>query len=202
MHILEGLGWGLATALLLGPVFFTLLRAAVEHGFKGGALVAMGIIASDVLALLICSTGARAVFGGAVDERSLALIGGTLLLVLGLFYLLKGPRNAPPNANLRKRDALGLFTSGFLVNFVNPFVFAVWAGLVLHATSAYGDASDRTWFFLAVLMGILLSDLLKAWLAPRLARLLSERVMKWIYRAIAAVLILSSARLFWVAGPG
>ncbi|MBK6777953.1 MAG: LysE family transporter [Flavobacteriales bacterium] len=60
---------GLATALLLGPVFFTLLRAALAHGFKGGALVALGIFSSDVLALSICAIGARAVLGEAVNGR-------------------------------------------------------------------------------------------------------------------------------------
>lgn len=59
MHILAGLGLGLATALLLGPVFFTLLRAALAHGFLGGAWVAAGIIVSDVVALLLCASGAR-----------------------------------------------------------------------------------------------------------------------------------------------
>jgi threonine/homoserine/homoserine lactone efflux protein len=202
VHILEGLGWGLATALLLGPVFFTLLRAALEHGFKGGALVALGIFTSDVLALLICVIGARAVLGDAVNGQVLALVGGVVLLALGLVYLLKKPRTGTPTSALRKRDALGLFTSGFLVNFVNPFVFAVWTGLVLHATNAYGHARDRAGFFIAALLAILLSDLLKAWLAPRLARLLSEQVMKWVYRAIAVVLLLSSVRLFWIAGTG
>jgi len=202
VHILEGLGWGLATALLLGPVFFTLLRAALAHGFKGGALVALGIFTSDVLALLICAIGARAVLGEAVNGQVLALVGGVVLLALCLVYLLKKPRTGTAQSALRKRDALGLFTSGFLVNFVNPFVFAVWAGLVLHATNAYGHAGDRAGFFIAALTAILLSDLLKAWLAPRLARLLSENVMKWVYRAIAVVLLLSSVRLFWIAGSG
>ncbi|MBK7556303.1 MAG: LysE family transporter [Flavobacteriales bacterium] len=202
MHILEGLGWGLATALLLGPVFFTLLRAALAHGFKGGALVALGIFSSDVLALSICAIGARAVLGEAVNGQVLALVGGVVLLALCLVYLLKKPRTGTAQSALRKRDALGLFTSGFLVNFVNPFVFAVWTGLVLHATNAYGHAGDRAGFFIAALTAILLSDLLKAWLAPRLARLLSEKVMKWVYRAIAVVLLLSSVRLFWIAGSG
>lgn len=202
VHILEGLGWGLATALLLGPVFFTLLRAALDHGFKGGVLVAVGIIASDILALFICATGARAVFGGVVDGQALALVGGILLFVLGLLYALRKPRNGVPKPALRKRDALGLFTSGFLVNFVNPFVFAIWTGLALHGTNAYDHPSDRAGFFTAVLIGIFLCDLLKAWLAPRLARLLSEHVMRWVYRGIAFVLILSSARLFWVAWSG
>ncbi len=199
MHLLEGLAWGLATAVLLGPVFFTLLRAALDHGFRGGALVAAGIITSDVAALLICVFGTRTVFAGSVSEQALALVGGALLFALGLLYLLKRPSTGPAKDVLRKRDALGLFTSGFLVNFVNPFVFAVWTGLVLRADQACTTASDRAGFFLSVLVGILASDLLKAWFAPRLARSLSARVMQWVHRGIAVVLLFGSARLFWWA---
>lgn len=202
MPFLEGLAWGLATALLLGPVFFTLLRAALDHGFRGGAVVAAGIIASDVAALLICASGARAMSGAPMNEQALALAGGALLFALGLVYLLKRPHTGPPKNTMRKRDALGLFTSGFLVNFVNPFVFAVWTGLVLHATNAYSEADDRAVFYGAVLMGILASDLLKAWFAPRLARLLSVKVLMWVHRCVAVLLLLSSIRLLWVAGEG
>lgn len=202
MAFLEGLGWGLATAVLLGPVFFTLLRASLEHGFRGGALVAAGIIVSDVIALLICLSGVSLVFHGTVGGPWVALAAGLLLIGLGLVYLLKQPRGAAVAAVMRKRDALGLFTSGFLVNFVNPFVFAVWAGLVLHATNAYGASGDRMTFLIAVLIGILASDLLKAWLAPRLARLLSGQVLRWVHRGIGLVLVLSGARVLWLAAAG
>ena len=199
MPFLEGLAWGLATALLLGPVFFTLLRAALDHGFRGGALVAAGIVLSDVLVMVLCLSGASLVDHGAIGERWMALAGGLLLLAMGLHYLLKRPQAAAPVRGLRKRDALGLITSGFLVNFVNPFVFAVWAGLVLHATNAFGEGRSRAEFLLAVLAGILTSDLLKAWMAPRLARLLSSEVLKWIHRAIGVLLLFSSARSLWLA---
>ena len=53
MPILEGLGYGVVTAFLIGPVFFTLLRAAMDYGFWGGVSVAVGIIASDILVAVI-----------------------------------------------------------------------------------------------------------------------------------------------------
>jgi threonine/homoserine/homoserine lactone efflux protein len=199
MPFLEGLAWGLATALLLGPVFFTLLRASLEHGFRGGALVAGGIILSDALVMLLCVSGARLVSHGLIGEPWMALMGSALLLGMGLYYLMKRPQGTAPVRGLRKRDALGLITSGFLVNFVNPFVFAVWAGLVLHATSAFGEGLYRAEFLIATLLSILASDLLKAWLAPRLARLLSPKVLMGVHRAIGVLLLLSSARLLWLA---
>lgn len=76
----------------------------------------------------------------------LALLGGLLLFALGVVYVLRPPRTGPAQDALRKRDALGLFTSGFLVNLVNPFVLAVWTGLFLHATHAYGEGGERAGF--------------------------------------------------------
>ncbi|MBK9515082.1 MAG: LysE family transporter [Flavobacteriales bacterium] len=199
MHILAGLGWGLATALLLGPVFFTLLRAALAHGFLGGAWVAAGIIVSDVVALLLCASGARMLVGNPMSTQVLALLGGLLLFALGVVYVLRPPRTGPAQDALRKRDALGLFTSGFLVNLVNPFVLAVWTGLFLHATHAYGEGGERAGFLIAVLVGILVSDLTKAALAQRLKRLMVDPVWRWVHRAVGLALVLSSARLFWMA---
>jgi threonine/homoserine/homoserine lactone efflux protein len=199
MHVLEGFGLGLATAILLGPVFFTLLKASLEYGFSGGAWAAAGIMVSDVLVLLICSSGARLTPERAIGDQNLAFAAGILLMVLGLVYLLKRSRTAPVPTAIRKRDALGLLTKGFLVNFLNPFVFAVWAGLVLYANQTYSTANDRTGFFTALLFGVLASDLLKAWSAPRLAPLLSAKVMTWVHRGIAFLLLLSSARSFWIA---
>ncbi len=196
VHFLEGFGLGLATALLIGPVFFTLLRASLEHGFRGGALVALGIIASDMAALLLCLTGATVVLQEPVSDRWLALLAGMLLFWMGVIHLIRQPGIQAVPGNMGRRHAAGLIASGFLINFVNPFVFAVWAGFVLHATSMHGDGNSRLLYLLAVLLGIFLSDLAKAWLAPRLRPLLTATVLKHVDRWIAAIMLACGLWMF------
>ena len=55
--VLNGLKFGIALAILVGPVFFTIIQTSVEKGFSKGALVAFGVSASDILCVVICYFG-------------------------------------------------------------------------------------------------------------------------------------------------
>ncbi len=196
MPFWEGLGFGLATALLIGPVFFTLLRASLDHGSRGGVSVAFGILVSDLLIAIICTTGTIALFRQSVKDEWIALASGIILVVLGVIYIVRPELNMDENVRLGRKNALGLMTSGFLVNFVNPFVFVIWIGFSLHASSAYGPGDDE-WIFLgAILLGIFISDLTKALFAPKLRTLLSPVALKKVYRLIGIGMVLFSVRMF------
>mgnify|MGYP003340062785 CR=1 FL=1 len=45
----KGVLAGLSMLLFIGPVFFTLLKSALQHGIKTGVSVAFGIFISDVI---------------------------------------------------------------------------------------------------------------------------------------------------------
>lgn len=196
MPILEGLGYGVITAFLIGPVFFTLLRAALDYGFWGGASVALGIITSDILVALICKTGAVALFEGNVNDGWLALAAGIILAVLGVWYALNSNVNKDQEVRLGSKNAVGLYTAGFLVNFINPFVFVVWTGYSLRATTGHAADHNEWLFLISILVGIFLTDLLKSALAPKLRKLLAPHLLKKVYRGIGIVLLLFSIRVF------
>ncbi|MBP6311454.1 MAG: LysE family transporter [Flavobacteriales bacterium] len=196
MPILEGLGYGFITAFLVGPVFFTLLRAALDYGFWGGASVALGIISSDILVAIICKTGAVALFEGNVNDGWLALAAGIVLVVLGAWYTFNSNVNKDQEVRLGSKNAVGLYTAGFLVNFINPFVFVVWTGFSLRATAGFALDNNEWMFLISILVGIFLTDLLKSALAPKLRKLLAPHLLKKVYRGIGIVLLLFSMRLF------
>ncbi|MBK9535860.1 MAG: LysE family transporter [Flavobacteriales bacterium] len=196
MPILEGLGYGVITAFLIGHVFFTLLRAAMDYGFWGGASVALGIITSDVLVALICMTGAIALFEGNVNEGWLALAAGIILAVLGAWYTFNSNANKDQEVRLGSKNALGLYTAGFLVNFINPFVFVVWTGYSLRASAGYAADHNEWLFIISILVGIFLTDIVKSALAPKLRKILAPHLLKKVYRGIGIVLLLFSIRVF------
>ncbi|HQW04722.1 MAG: LysE family transporter [Flavobacteriales bacterium] len=200
LALVEGLAIGLATTVLVGPVFFTLLRASLDHGQRGGFAVALGIIASDIMVVAICSAGLSASVQRTFSGPWMALAAGVLLLVLGVSYLLKRPTNPYGREPLGRRGMLGLFTSGFAVNFVNPFVFAIWIGVSMRATSGYGH---QGWGLLGgALAGILISDLAKAHFAPRLRSLLTLSTLRKLYLLIGIALLVFSIRMFLHASNG
>jgi threonine/homoserine/homoserine lactone efflux protein len=201
MAFLDGLWIGIATIILIGPVVFTLLKASLSHGRIGGYLVALGIIISDILIALICMKGANALLRFEVNEDYVAIAAGIILMTLGLKYVLK-PRLYDSNLSaLNNKSQLGLLFSGFLVNFVNPFVFFVWITLSAHATNTYPEIGDQWGFLIGVLSGIFVGDLLKATLAARLRPYLAPIVLRRVFIIIGFLLIGFGFRAFihaWV----
>lgn len=204
MPFWEGLGFGLATAFLIGPVFFTLLRAALDHGKAGGLAVAMGILASDIVVLFICRTGLLALVHTNILEAYIALAAGCILVGLGIWYIAKPHPKEETRGRLGRKNAIGLMTTGFLVNFVNPFVFMVWTGFTLHAAAVHSAPQSEFVFLFAILLGIFLTDLGKAWFAPLLKRLLVPEKLKVLYRWIGIAMLVFSVRVFihaWIQWP-
>ncbi|MEZ4807286.1 MAG: LysE family transporter [Flavobacteriales bacterium] len=192
----EGFLFGIATVLLIGPVFFTLLHASLNHGVSGGVAVALGIILSDVIVVLICLSGLVAWIEEWMSGPWMALAGGSLLVFLGLRYIMRRGVHMGHPAPITRRDLGRLFTSGFLVNFVNPFVFAIWIGLAIHAAHAHGPGNGQRSFLLGVLFGILLTDIAKAVLAQRLRKVLTNRALERVHLVIGSVMLLFSIRVF------
>ena len=199
MPFLEGLGYGLAMVLFIGPVFFTLLRASLTYGRGGGVAVATGIIVSDILAATICMTGAIKLLNREVEDEWIAVAAGCILLLLGVKYILRPSVDMTKDNRLKTRGVAGLFVSGFMVNFINPFVFVVWLAISIHATNRFKSEGDQWLFLSAVLIGLFSTALLKAVMAERLRRLLAPNVLKWVFISFGIIMIGFSIRAFLFA---
>jgi len=51
--LLEGISMGLLLSAMIGPVFFTLIQNSIQSGFRNTAVLAFGILASDLIYVLI-----------------------------------------------------------------------------------------------------------------------------------------------------
>lgn len=199
MAFVEGLGVGLAMVVFIGPVFFTLLKSALNYGFWAGMMVALGIFISDVVCVVLCSFGAIPFFEGAENQFYLAAVGSIILLGLGLKYLLKPNVNVDGQVKLHAGHYTAYFTKGFLVNFVNPFVFLVWISVIGFGQGKYGSGQDLWIFLTAALVGILLTDSLKVVFADKIKKLIQPRVLLRAYQIIGVILVGFAGRLVWYA---
>ncbi len=197
MSFLEGLLTGLAMIIFIGPVLFTLLQASLSYGFRGGFAVATGIIISDVLAILICKMGASAFFLNEGNRMWIAILGAGILLGLALRYFFRPQYFKENEIKLGALNLSGLFSKGFLVNFVNPFVFVVWIGIIGYGESKFGE--DLWNYILGALIGIFLTDILKAHYASKLKRFLSEKHLHTAYTVIGSLFIIFALRLLYHA---
>ena len=83
--ILNGFISGLILALLIGPVFFTILQTSIERGFPSGAFVAIGVSISDAFYITLAYLGIYKLFDTGDFREYLAYFGGVVLLIVLIF---------------------------------------------------------------------------------------------------------------------
>lgn len=195
----EGLLVGLGMIIFLGPVFFTLLKSSLQHGFRAGFSVATGIMLSDIAALLLCYFGAASFFERPGNQFWLAVGGSMVLFGLGLRYLLRKQPEKEQIGSIQAQDYPTYMVKGFLVNFVNPFVIVVWLGLVGIGQTKYGSGVNFWLFSAGIISGIYLQDLTKVVFAHRIARFVRPDILSKAYRVIGLLLLVFAIRLLWYA---
>jgi len=197
MAFLEGYLVGLAMVVFLGPVFFTLLKSTLTYGRLAGFMVALGIFVSDVVCVSLCTLGAVPFFKDESNQFWLGVVGAVVLFGLGLKYLLRPSTATVVELKLHAGHHTAFFLKGFVVNFVNPFVFLVWVGVIGHAHGKFGSGFELSIFLLAALLAILTTDTLKVFFAHRIKRFIQPRMLMRTYQVIGVVLILFGIRMFF-----
>lgn len=187
----EGYLIGLGMVVFIGPVFFLLLSSTLESGFIPGLLVALGIIVSDIIFVVLCKFGLAQFISEPAALEWIALIGAVLLISIGIKYL-KAPVTAPITQHIETKNLSAFFIKGFLVNFINPFVLAIWIGII----SFSEQKTNSNVYLTGILLGIFSLDLLKVILAKRIKHLFKPLILQWTYRVFGLLLILFGIRMF------
>ena len=142
--VLKGIFSGLVLAILVGPVFFTLLQTSIERGFKSGVYVAFGIAVSDSLYVAASYLGLSSLFNSAEFQIYLSYVGGSIILCFGAYYLFIKSRRLV-NFNLEhveEKSPFRLMAKGFIINGFNPMVLLFWIGTISIATGQLGYTSN------------------------------------------------------------
>ncbi|WP_109299140.1 LysE family translocator [Aquimarina sp. AU474] len=197
MSIIEGFAIGLGMVIFVGPVFFLLLNSSFQSGTKAGIAVALGIIASDIVCVLLCYYGLSSIFNVEQNQFWIGVVGATIVLILGVNYLIK-KANIQPKTTIDSRGVKAFFLKGFSVNFFNPFVFAIWIGIFNYGQHKYPTTPSLIGFLGFVLLGILATDLSKVFLSKKLKRFISVERLTVFFRITGVVLILFAIRLIYM----
>lgn len=181
--VLKGIFSGLVLAILVGPVFFTLLQTSIERGFKSGVYVALGIAASDSLYVALSYLGLASLFNSAEFQIYLSYVGGSIILCFGAYYLFIKSRKLVNFNNLEhveERSPFRLMAKGFIINGFNPMVLIFWIGTISIATGQLGYTTNgkAITFLASIILTVLITDIIKAKLADKLRILLTARLIK------------------------
>lgn len=199
-EFLSGLLLGLGTAFIIGPVFFTLLKNAHNHGVKGGIFTALGIIISDVFVVLICYFLAADMLEKYIHQPWLKWAAAIILLVLGTRFLTQPiiTKESQAGSNFRNPLTRSLI-QGFLINFVNPAVFVIWITFLGLAKASSPNDITKFWIYIiGILAGILTTDILKSFGANYLAGKVKGSIFEYAFKTLGIILIIMAFRLVYL----
>jgi len=203
--ILKGLLLGLILSISLGPVIFAIIKQSLTNGRRAGYVFVAGVSSSDVILIFIANVF-TSLFLLVLDHKAIiAMAGAGFLLMLGLYTLLfkkiqLDTEDSDNDKIFRKRDYLGIYASGFLINTLNPSVFLFWFAWTAAIGTSAAETNNPIGYKLIVfgtcLGFLLLSDLIKVALASRLRPSLTEKNLIWVNRISAIIILVFSAVLF------
>lgn len=193
---------GLLLSLIIGPVFFALIQHSMTYGFRQAVIMAVGILASDVLYVVISHIGFHWLSASPLFTSVLGFVGGLILMGFGLVFFGKENITRPNSGGVLaksfpKRKG---FVKGLSLNGINPFVLIFWisvAGLVNVRRDL--TAYDKWLYYAGILLTVFSIDILKAYVAKHLSRFITARLMQKLNRLVGMVLIVFGFRLIYFA---
>lgn len=172
---------GLALAILVGPILFSLIQRSIEQGIKAGLWVALGIWVSDLLFIGGIMLGIHQIaqmVESPLFEPILGVLGGFVLIGIGVGMFISKPAE-----NMESTSGLAILSSqwklcleGFLINTVNPFTVIFWTSLIT-ARSIETDlfSINSLLFFSSIIGTIVFTDTLKVLLAKKISKYLQPK---------------------------
>lgn len=198
---LKGLLLGLFMSISVGPTLFAVLKYSLNHSYRAGIAFILGVSLSDIIYVTVANFAASWLEALSDYQRAIAYIGAVILIIVGLItlfgkYTPKKPSSA--KVSITGGHYLRIFTSGFLINAINPGVIITWLAAV---TATANTTNMYRVVFFGCCLGLILSiDFTKVFLADAIRRKLTLRRTLYLHRiAGACILIIGIALLISTA---
>ena len=207
--ILKGVLLGFILSISIGPVIFAIIKQSLTNGKRSGYAFVAGVSSSEFVLLFICNFF-TSLFNLVLNHKStIALAGAGFLLLMGLYTLffkklkLENMGTDGVNKRVSIKDLISSYFSGFLMNTLNPSVFLFWFAWTAAINTSADDTPNPIQYKLIVfgtcLGFVLLSDLIKVFLAGKLRPRLTEKSLLWINRVSGMIILIFSAALLYSA---
>ncbi|HUH50832.1 MAG TPA: LysE family transporter [Flavobacterium sp.] len=170
-EILTAIYLGILLSFLIGPVFFVLLETSVTKGFRAAMVFDFGVIAADILFIIVAYFSSYRLIESIKDEPALFIFGGLIMVTYGIISFVKLKSNKVDNVvvDLGKKNYFALLGKGFLLNFINVGVLGFWLMILIIIGPMVDMETGRIFtFFTVILLTYLTIDIGKILLAKRL----------------------------------
>ncbi|MCF0052047.1 LysE family transporter [Dyadobacter chenwenxiniae] len=196
--LLYGTLTGIALCLTFGTVFFSLVQNSVDNGYKTGVKIAFGVLVCDIIFVFFAIYGTALLPDIPDFKKWMAGAGVVFLIALGLTNIIKGqPQIAYPKTSLG--NLLYYFTTGFLLNGLNPVNFISWVTIASYLrTNLHYNYHQVLMFFGASVVVVFFVECGIAIFAHRLKRVFTPKVVTIFNKVTGVVFILIACQIAYV----
>lgn len=197
---LKGVAISLLLVFSVGPVIFTIIKQSVNHGRVGGFAFVGGVWLSDIIWIILSMGFGEVVKTLMYFKIPIGIAGCFFLIGMGVYYaflkkmtprrlqepeLIAGDVITPTGK--KKTNYFSIFSSGFIVNTLNPGVISFWIIMAASLSAVY--SFNHQVIIFATCLGInVLADTAKVLGAGFIGNKLSDknillinRISGWLY---------------------
>lgn len=190
--ILLGMGAGLISSFLTGPVFFAMIKTSIEKGFKAGFSLAIGVIISDVILIGLVLYGSQFLVYQESFDKYVGIIGGFFLLAVGVYYLYSKVSINYKENDLIKVSKRGYLLKGFLMCILTPSTLMFWIIVSGIISAKLNSLEEKLFCFFIAMATQLTIDGLKSYYSSKLRYRIKEDTLSKLNK-IAGIIIIGFA---------
>ncbi len=188
--IWEGLLTGFVLSMMLGTVFFALIKNSLAFGPKTGVFIATGVIICDIMFISLALLSQPFADFLKQYKHEVSIGGGILLLIFGIFMMAQSKPNMEAGKVFGQGSNWFYIGNGFLLNVVNPVNFFVWLGISSSLTIQFQyDINDKIIFFTASLFSIFFAEIGIALFASKLRKWVTPTILQRVNQISGLVFI-------------
>jgi threonine/homoserine/homoserine lactone efflux protein len=199
--VIKGLAISLLLIFSVGPVVFTIIKQSINHGKRGGFSFVAGVWLSDIIWVVLSVSFSEVVKTLLNFKIPIGIAGCFFLIGMGVYFaFIKKiqPQQARETIEIagdiitpsgKKTNYFAIFSSGFLINTLNPAVISFWVIMSASLASVYTFNHQIIIFFTCLAVNIL-ADTGKVLGAGYLGKKLSDKNILLINRISGALYLI------------
>ncbi len=187
--IILGVGAGIISSFLTGPVFFAMIKTSIEKGFKAGLSLASGVILSDIVLIGLILFGAQFFEYKESFDKYVGIIGGFFIVGIGMYYLFSTVKINYSEADSLKVSKRNYVLKGFLMCLLTPSTLMFWIVVSGIISLKLNSMPEKILCFVIAMSTQLGMDAVKTFYASKWRYKIKENTLKKVNKAAGIIII-------------
>ena len=200
--MLEAISLGFFTGVVLsfgfGSVFFALVQDSIQHGYRAGIKISLGVVYGDIVMIGFAFLGTSFLPNIPNFGFYSRIFGSILLISLGVFQFRK-TKSVSKIHDFKLARFFYFFGKGFLLNIINPVNFISWLVISASLKSYRYNIYDEIAFFSICITMIFIMESAFAIFAYKIKNKMSDKTIQSIKYTSGIVFIGVGLKLIYDA---